>query len=81
MRASREKRDDDFKQLFGESQYVALATAYEAYVMIKGVGDFLEKLANGVCIASTGYALVAILILKHSPEINHLMKDQTNRIS
>lgn len=55
---------------------MAPATAHDAYIMFQGVGDFLETLANGACIASTGNTLAAILILKHGPKINRLMKDQ-----
>ena len=47
--------------------------------MFKGVTDFLEQLASGFCIASTGRALAAMLMLKHGPEIDRLMRDNKEK--
>ena len=47
--------------------------------MLKGVTDFLEKLAGVVCIASTGYTLTTMLMVKHGPEIDRFMRDDEEK--
>ena len=75
MRASGEESDDDFRRLLRDFQYVAPTTTDEAWIMLNGVVDFLEEVVDGVCIASTGYALTANLMLKYGLEINRFIYD------
>ena len=49
---------------------------HEALVMLQGITDLLELLADGPCIASSGYALAAELWEQHGQTIHRLTRDQ-----
>ena len=70
-----EESDEDFRLVLGEYNIVEPTTEHEAHVMFQGVANFLELLADGPCIASSGYALAAELVLEHGRVINRLMRD------
>ena len=87
--------DDDFRRLLGEGHIVGPKNEAEGLVMLKGISDILVRLADGSCIASSGYALAAELwaenerhifkLARHSQEPYFLLRllcriDMENRI-
>ena len=62
--------DDDFCRLLGADNIVAPRNEHEALVMLQGITDSLDLLADGPCIASSGYALAAELWVQHAQHIH-----------
>lgn len=56
-----EESDADFRQLLGNDKIVEPMNEHEALIMLQGITDCLDLLADGLCIASSSYALVAEL--------------------
>ena len=72
MRSSEEGSDADFRSLLGKVNIVPPANKHEALLMLRGMKAFLVKMADGPCIASSGYELAADLWDEHSREIHRL---------
>ena len=49
-----EDSDEDFRRLLGECNIVEPMNEHEALVMLQGITDLLEFLADGPCIISSG---------------------------
>ena len=74
MQTSEEGSDADFCSLLGKANIVPPANEHEALLMLQGMKAFLVKMADGPCIASSGYALAAKLWKEHSREIHRLTR-------
>ena len=76
MQSEGEKSDADLVKLLGESQIVAPTTDDQVYQMFHTLSQFFEILAGKKpCIASSGYAQAAELVLAHGRDIDKTKND------
>ena len=75
MQTGEEKSDEDFRSLLVKANIVPPANEHEGLIMLQGMTEFLELMADGPCIASTGYALAAELWEQYSQEIHQLTQN------
>ena len=76
MQSEGEKSDADLVKLLGESQIVAPITDDQVYQMFHTLSQFFEILAGKKpCIASSGYAQAAELVLAHGRDIDKTKND------
>ena len=66
--------DADFRKLLGEDNIVGPQNEAEGLVMLKDITNILFCLADGPCIASSGYALAAELWVENERHIYRLAR-------
>ena len=66
--------DVEFPRLLGDENIVGPENGAEGLVMLKGIRDILVRLADGSCIASSGYALAAELWVENERHIFKLAR-------
>mmetsp|Transcript_17791 Transcript_17791/g.17974 ORF Transcript_17791/g.17974 Transcript_17791/m.17974 type:complete len:176 (-) Transcript_17791:139-666(-) len=71
MSSSRDT-DEDFRKLLGDEDIVGPNTVAEGLVMLKGIDKILNQLADGDCIASSGYTLAAELWERNKRHIDRI---------
>ena len=82
MQSEGEKSDADLVKLLGDSQIVAPITDDQVYQMFHTLSKFFEILAgNKPCIASSGYAQAAELVLAHGRDIDKIKNDPDEEYS
>ena len=82
MQSEGEKSDADLVKLLGESQIVAPITDDQVFQMFHTLSQFFEILAGKKpCIASSGYAQAAELVLAHGRDIDKSRTTQVKNIS
>ena len=74
MQTGEEESDEDFRSLLGKAHTVPPVNKHEGFIMLQGMTEFLVLMADGPCVASSGYALAAKLWKEYSQEIYQLTR-------
>ena len=77
MREGEESSYEEFRSLLGKANVVPPQNESEGLHMLEAMVDFMEKMAGGPCMASTGYELAAELYEQYAEQIYQLCRSPT----